>query len=64
MLTAVSNDSRVGREGLRCVERAVALTLADVRCAVEPGAAAGSLGAASLGLPGSSAANTRVCAAS
>jgi hypothetical protein len=63
MLTAVSKDSRVGREGLRCVERAVALILAGVQRALGPGAA-GTLGAASFGLPGARAANTRVCAAS
>jgi len=63
MLPAVSNDSRVGQEGPRCVERAVALPPADVQ-RVGPGTAAGPLGAAAFGLPGASTANTLECTAS
>ena len=55
--------ARVSQEGLRCVERAVALPPVDVQCAVVPEAAPG-LGAASFGVPARRRANTRVCAAS
>ena len=62
MLPAV-NDSHAGQERLRCAERAVALTPADVQRAVVPGAAPG-IGAASFGVPAGRRANTRECAAS